>query len=74
VTDSTTQSPLAGVNVSYGKRTALSLATGGLSLPGSFPGTDTLKVRLLGYSPINRVVTVSSGRRRTSNSPWLRRR
>jgi iron complex outermembrane receptor protein len=61
VTDSTTQSPLAGVNVSYGKRAALSLADGRFVITGVVPGTDTLKIRMLGYSPINRVVTVSSG-------------
>jgi iron complex outermembrane receptor protein len=61
VTDSTTLSPLAGVNVAYGGRTGLSLADGRFVLTGVTPGTDTLKVRMLGYAPITRVVTVSPG-------------
>ena len=61
VIDSTTSSPLAGVNVSYGGKAALSLPDGRFILTGVTPGTDTLKVRMLGYAPITRVVTVSSG-------------
>ena len=65
VTDSTTLSPLAGVNVAYGGRTGLSLADGRFVLTGVRPGTDTLKIRMLGYAPIYRVVTVSSGQTMT---------
>ncbi|HKP30265.1 MAG TPA: SusC/RagA family TonB-linked outer membrane protein [Gemmatimonadales bacterium] len=61
VTDSTTVSPLSGVNVSYGKSATLSLADGRFVLTGVVPGTDTLKIRMLGYAPISRVVTVTSG-------------
>jgi len=61
VTDSTSHSPLAGVQVTFGKKSALSVTDGRFVLTGVAPGTDTLKVRMLGYAPLTRVVTVSSG-------------
>lgn len=60
VTDSATQAPLAGVQVSFGRRTALTLADGRFTLSVT-AGTDTLKARSLGYAAMARVLSVGAG-------------
>ncbi len=52
--------PLAGVTVSYGARSVQTRADGQYVLPGAPVGTDTLRVRLIGYTPAARVVRVSA--------------
>jgi len=67
VTDSTTHAALAGVQVSFGRRSALTLADGRFVLSGLTPGSDTLKVRSLGYTPMTRVLSVAAGQTITAD-------
>jgi iron complex outermembrane receptor protein len=61
VSDSATQQPLAGATVSFGARSALTTTDGRYALSGVQVGSGTLRVRMLGYTPAGRVVTVASG-------------
>ena len=61
VMDGATQQPLSGVTVTFGRRGALSLPDGRYTIAGVPASTDTLRARLLGYSPAVQVVTVGAG-------------
>ena len=61
VTDSMTLTPLAGVQVSFGSKATLTLADGRYVLSGVTPGADTLRVRMLGYAPVMRALSLSAG-------------
>ena len=60
VTDQS-QSPIAGVTLQIGVRTGVTQADGSYRISGIPAGTDTLRARMIGYSPAARVVTVIAG-------------
>jgi TonB-linked SusC/RagA family outer membrane protein len=68
VSDAATQQPLSGVTVTFGGRLAVSAADGTYRLNGVPAGSDTLRARMIGYSPIARTVTVASGQ--TTNADF----
>jgi iron complex outermembrane receptor protein len=53
--------PLTGVTISFGGRSVQTQADGRYLLTQVPAGTDTLRARLIGYTPIARSVTVGSG-------------
>jgi iron complex outermembrane receptor protein len=61
VTDGGTQRPLQGATISVGTRSAQSRADGGYTLLAVPAGTGELRVRMIGYSPLNQSVTVDAG-------------
>ncbi|HEY6156557.1 MAG TPA: SusC/RagA family TonB-linked outer membrane protein [Gemmatimonadales bacterium] len=61
VTDEATRQPLSGVTVAVGSRAALSQADGRYVITGVPSGSDTLRMRLIGYAPAKRSVTVGGG-------------
>jgi TonB-dependent starch-binding outer membrane protein SusC len=61
VIDNATQQPLAGVNVSVGSRGAVTQANGGYVISGVPAGTDSLRARTIGYTPVARSVTIGAG-------------
>ncbi|MEK6610147.1 MAG: carboxypeptidase-like regulatory domain-containing protein, partial [Gemmatimonadota bacterium] len=61
VTDAGTQQPIPGVTVSVGSRGARTQADGGYFITGVPAGAETLRARMLGYSPETRPVTVIGG-------------
>jgi TonB-linked SusC/RagA family outer membrane protein len=65
VIDSTTLQPLQGAVVAVGSRSAITQADGRYVLSGVPAGTETLRVRLLGYAPSTRSVTVAAGQTST---------
>lgn len=69
VTEAGTNRPLAGVQVSIlGTNIgAVTNSTGAFRIPGAPARVAELRVRLLGYSPINRQVTVVAGQTVTVN-------
>jgi len=52
---------LSGVTVTFGAKSAQTQPDGQYVLTGVAPGTDTLRARLIGYSPATRVVTARAG-------------
>src|ERR1041385_8259649 len=61
VTDEATRQPLSGVTVAVGSRAALSQADARYVITGVPSGSDTLRMRLIGYAPAKRSVTVGGG-------------
>ena len=61
VTDDATQRPLQGVSLTVGSRTTTSRPDGSYVLSGVPAGTDTLKVRMIGYAMVFRPVSVVGG-------------
>jgi iron complex outermembrane receptor protein len=61
VTAGTTGQPIVGATVLLGSRTIRTDETGQYVLTRVPAGTDTLRVRLIGYTPANRAVTVGAG-------------
>ncbi|MEO8452877.1 MAG: TonB-dependent receptor plug domain-containing protein, partial [Gemmatimonadota bacterium] len=53
--------PIAGAMVSYGSHRAQTDADGRFILTGIPAGTDTLRARLIGYTPAGRTVTLGAG-------------
>lgn len=69
VTDATTQRPLAGAQVSVpgtGRR-AVSTASGEYSLTGVPAGSQRVRIDLIGFTPIERAITVAAGQATTLN-------
>lgn len=62
ITVDTTQQSLSGVTVTFGSHTALTRADGTYLITGVAAGADTLRARLIGYTPLKRFVTVAAGR------------
>jgi len=61
VTDAGTQQALGGVTVTIGTRGVLTQPNGTYFIGGVRAGTDTLRVRLLGYAPSVQAVSVAAG-------------
>jgi iron complex outermembrane receptor protein len=61
VTDESSQLPLRGATVRVGSRSSETRADGGYLFTEVPAGTDTLRVTMIGYAPIARVVTVVGG-------------
>jgi len=61
VTDAATQEGLASVSVTIGGRAGRTSADGEYVISAVPAGTDTLKVRSIGYGPTNRVITLARG-------------
>jgi TonB-linked SusC/RagA family outer membrane protein len=55
------QSPVAGVTLQIGVRTGVTQADGSYRISGVPAGSDTLRARMIGYTPAARLVTVSAG-------------
>src|SRR5262245_18474612 len=52
---------LSGVTISFGGKSTQTRADGQYTLTGVGAGTDTLRARLIGYSPSARILTVGTG-------------
>lgn len=65
VTNSETQLPLPSANITVRGRTVVTNADGRYVVTGVAPGTDSLRVRLLGYAPFSRTVMVQAGQTTT---------
>ena len=61
VTDLSSQLPLGGAVVRMGSRSTQTRADGNYLLTDVPPGTDTLRVTMIGYAPAGRAVTVAAG-------------
>jgi TonB-linked SusC/RagA family outer membrane protein len=61
VIDEASQSPLRGALVRFGGQSAQTREDGGYLLTDVPPGSDTLRVTMIGYAPVARPVTVSAG-------------
>jgi hypothetical protein len=61
VIDEASQSPLRGALVRFGGQNAQTREDGGYLLSDVPPGSDTLRVTMIGYAPAARPVTVSAG-------------
>lgn len=61
VTDAVGQRPVQGATVTYSGKSVVSKADGSYLLNGLAAGTDTLRVRIIGYSPAAKAVTVRAG-------------
>jgi iron complex outermembrane receptor protein len=61
VTDAVGQKPVQGAAVSVGDRTAVTRADGSYLINGVPAGTDTLRVRMIGYEPYSQEITLSGG-------------
>ncbi len=61
VLDQASQRPLQGASVMVGGRTAQTQADGRYLITGVPAGRDTLRARMIGYSPMSRAVTVVAG-------------
>ena len=61
VTDESSQLPLQGATVRVGGQSGTTRADGGYLLTGVAGGTDTLRVTMIGYSPVARAITVVAG-------------
>ncbi|HEV8599035.1 MAG TPA: SusC/RagA family TonB-linked outer membrane protein [Gemmatimonadales bacterium] len=61
VTDAVSQQPLAGVAVSFGSRSTQSRQDGQYVMTGVPAGTDSVRARLIGYSPTAQLVTLRGG-------------
>ena len=61
VTDNENQQPLSGVTVTYGNRGALTQLDGRYIITAAAPGSDTVRARVVGYSPAVQAVTVTAG-------------
>ncbi|MGH7512488.1 MAG: SusC/RagA family TonB-linked outer membrane protein [Gemmatimonadales bacterium] len=61
VTDEASQLPIRGANVSAGGKSTQTRPDGGYLLPDVPAGTDSVRVAMIGYSPLARPVTVVAG-------------
>ncbi len=61
VTDETTQQPLSGASVMIAGHATQTIGDGTYALSGVAAGTDTLRIRMIGYAPTSRPVTVREG-------------
>lgn len=61
VINAETKSPLAGVRVSFAGKSVLTHSDGKYALPGAPAGSDTLRVRYLGYAPQSMPYTLRAG-------------
>jgi iron complex outermembrane receptor protein len=61
VVDSATQQPLPRAVVQIGSKGALTQADGRYVITGVPAGRDTIRVRMIGFMPSNRVVSVTAG-------------
>jgi iron complex outermembrane receptor protein len=61
VTDAETQRPLQGGTVTVGNRSAVTQADGRYAIAGVPPGTHTLRVRMIGFTPQTQEVTIEAG-------------
>lgn len=61
VTDSATQQPLVRAVVQFGSRGAITQADGRFVIAGVPAGRDSLRVRMIGYTPAAQMVSVSAG-------------
>jgi TonB-dependent starch-binding outer membrane protein SusC len=61
ITDDASQRPVQGASVSYANHNAVTQSDGRYVLPGVPAGTDTLRVRMIGYSLAARAVSVAPG-------------
>jgi TonB-linked SusC/RagA family outer membrane protein len=61
VTNDVSGQPLSGVIVTFGSRSAQTRLDGQYLLSGVAAGTDTLRARVIGYTPTARVLTVGAG-------------
>ncbi|HET7790397.1 MAG TPA: SusC/RagA family TonB-linked outer membrane protein [Gemmatimonadales bacterium] len=61
VTDAATQQPIPGATVTFGTRGGISQTDGRYTIYGAPAGTDSLRVRVIGYAPISQSVTVAGG-------------
>ena len=61
VTDAGTRQPLGGVTLTYAGRLAVTQQDGTYRLNGVPAGTDTLRARMIGYTPSARSVSIAAG-------------
>jgi iron complex outermembrane receptor protein len=61
VTDDATQQPLSGATITVGSRSARTQTGGDYTVTAVPAGTYTVQVRMLGYSPTTRDITVAAG-------------
>ena len=61
VTGVNSQQGLAGALVTFRNRSVYSRDDGSFVMTAVFPGTDTLRARVVGYAPAKRAITVASG-------------
>ena len=61
VTDASSQLPLRAATVRVGSRSAETRADGGYLLTDVPPGTDSVRVSMIGYAPLAQAVTVVAG-------------
>lgn len=61
VTDGETARPVVGATISVGSRTTASRADGGYLLTGVPAGTDSLRVRMIGFAPLSQEFTLAAG-------------
>ena len=61
VTDAGTQQPLAGVTVTVRSRAAVTQADGRYVISGVAAGSDSVRARLIGYSPAVQAITIAGG-------------
>lgn len=61
VTDAASQRPLEGVTVMVAGRSGITQADGRYRINGVPAGTDTVRARMIGYSPVSRSITLSAG-------------
>ncbi len=67
VTDSASQVPLVQATVNAGSHAAITQADGRYEMRGVPAGSYTVRVRLLGYSPVTKPVTVEAGQTVTAD-------
>src|SRR5438105_14019371 len=60
ITDSTSQQPIAGATVTVGSRSSISQADGRYAITNVPAGTETLRVRMIGYAQATQTVTVTA--------------
>jgi iron complex outermembrane receptor protein len=61
VTDEASSRPIQGVTVTFGSRTTLSKTDGSFLLNGVPAGSDSLRGRLIGYSPAAQFIDLAAG-------------
>ena len=61
VVDSANRQGVHRVSVVFGNRTAVTEADGRFAITDARAGSDTLRVRLIGFAPVTRMVTLAAG-------------
>ncbi len=61
VTDESSQQPIRGATITVLGRSTQTRADGGFTLADVPAGTDTLRVSMIGYSPVRQAVTLGAG-------------